>query len=165
MDIEPEHPEHIEPIRALTTAAFEAVPYSSHTEARIVHALRQAGALTLSLVAIEDGEVLGHVAFSPVTIGGRREGWYGLGPVSVRPARQRQGIGQALIRKGLHRLQALGAHGCVLVGHPGYYPRFGFASDPALSYRDLPPEYLQRLVFQGESPRGEVEFHPAFDAA
>lgn len=150
-------------IHALTAAAFQGKPYSDGTEAHIVDGLRAAGALTISLVAEDYDEIVGHVAFSPVTINGRPGRWYGLGPISVAPARQRRGIGTALIEAGLSRLRALGAAGCILLGDPAYYGRFGFVSDPVLRYRDVDPRYLQRLVFHGDAPAGEVAFHPAFD--
>lgn len=104
MEIRQERPEDIEGIRQITKAAFEPIEHSSQTEAAIVDALRSAGALTVSLVAVADGEIVGHVAFSPVTIDGADKGWYDLGPVSVRPDRQKEGIGGALIREGLARL-------------------------------------------------------------
>src|SRR5690606_20299677 len=113
-------------VGALTAAAFAGVPYASGTEPAIIAALRAAGALRLSLVAAEGQELLGHVAFSPVIIGGRDRGWLGLGPLSVRPDRQRRGIGSALVRTGLERLRRDGAGGCVLLGDPAYYRRFGF---------------------------------------
>jgi putative acetyltransferase len=138
--------------------------YSSQTEKAIVDALRSAGALTLSLIAIEDGKIIGHVAFSPVTINGKTNGWYGLGPVSVWPNQQGRGIGQALIREGLNNLRDMNAQGCVVLGDPGYYSRFGFVSDPGLRYGDVPPEYFQRLGFTEIVPKGEVVFHPGFDA-
>ena len=164
MNIRPERPEDAAAIHDLTARAFRDMPFSSQTEAAIVDALRDAGAMTLSLVAEDGGQIVGHVAFSPVTIDGEAGGWYGLGPVSVEPERQKAGIGKALIREGLEQLQKAGAHGCVLVGEPGYYQRFGFASDPALKYADVPGEYVQRLVFKGAPPAGEITYHAAFDA-
>lgn len=152
-------------IRAITEAAFENHPHSSQTEGRIIDALREAGALALSLVAEDGGKVMGHVAFSQVAIGEVTGDWYALGPVSVAPALQRMGIGGALIRRGLERLKEAGAAGCVLVGDPSYYRRFGFVVDNALTWRDLPAGYLQYLSFSGDVPRGEVRFHPAFDVA
>jgi putative acetyltransferase len=104
------------------------------------------------------------VAFSPVTINGEAVRWFGLGPVSVEPAMQRRGIGRALIRDGLERLRSAGAEGCVLLGDPAYYRRFGFVSDPKLRYGDVPPEYFQRLSFNGAEPEGEVAYHAGFDA-
>jgi len=162
MQIRPERPEDIDTIRNLTAAAFKDMIYSSQTEAAIVDVLRSAGALTLSLVAIQENELVGHVAFSPVTINGEAKGWYGLGPVSVRPDRQRRGIGQALIRDGLNHLRRMDAQGCVVLGDPGYYSRFGFMSDPRLRYGDAPPEYFQCLGFTAAIPRGEVAYHSAF---
>lgn len=167
MQIRPEQPEDIAAIVALTTLAFAQAPHSSGTEAAIIDGLRDAGALTLSLVASDDtdaADLLGHVAFSPVSIGGVACGWYGLGPVSVRPGRQRGGIGSALIREGLQRLRDKGAGGCVLLGDPAYYARFGFANDPALTLEGVPPAYFMALSFDGKAPVGAVRYHPAFDA-
>jgi len=163
MHIRQERPEDAQEIHLLTEAAFKETPYGVQNEARIVHALRSAGGLTLSLVAIEDGEIIGHAAFSPVKINGASSEWYGLGPVSVRPDRQRRGTGQALFRDGLQGLRSLQAAGCVVLGDPAYYGRFGFRSDPELTYGNVPPEYFQRLAFTTYVPRGEVSYHPGFD--
>ena len=149
-------------IGALTTLAFATAAHSSGTEAAIVDALRQAGVLTLSLVAETGGELVGHVAFSPITVGAAAAGWFGLGPVSVRPDRQRCGIGSALIRTGLERLRQMDAAGCILVGDGNYYRRFGFENDPAIHHAGVPPEYLFALRFGEERPSGEVRFHAAF---
>ena len=116
-----------------------AGPTATAAKPAILDALRAAGALTVALVAEEGGEILGQVAFSPVAIDGTARDWYGLGPVAVRPDRQGQGIGQALIRAGLDRIRALGAQGCVLAGAPGYYGRFGFVADPRLQSPGIPP--------------------------
>lgn len=159
-----EMPEDIDAISKLTTAAFENTEHSSGTEAAIVDALRAAGALTISLVALENEEIVGHIAFSPVTIESGAEAWYGLGPVSVRPDRQGYGIGKMLIESGLAQLKQNGANGCVVLGDPGYYTRFGFTSDPALRYADVPAEYFQRIVFKGPPPTGAVAYHAGFDA-
>lgn len=105
-------------ITEVTVAAFETLEISNHTEQFIIEALRTAKALSISLVAELDGRVVGHIAFSPVTISDGTRNWYGLGPVSVLPAYQRQGIGKALIREGLSRLKDVHAQGCCLVGHP-----------------------------------------------
>jgi putative acetyltransferase len=163
LDIRPEQPSDHAAIRAVTKAAFAPMSYSSQTEAEIIEALRAAGTLTVSLVAIEDGELVGHVAFSPVTIEGE-SGWFGLGPVAVKPGLQRGGIGSALIRSGLDRLRALNAKGCVLVGDSGYYGRFGFKPDPRLVYEGLPAEYFLVLPFTEAVLTGVVKFHPGFEA-
>ena len=163
MLILPEAPRDRDAIYALTQAAFEGNPHSEGTEGRITDALREAGAVTLSLTAWEDGRLAGHIAFSPVTVGDGSAGWYGLGPLAVRPDCQGRGIGSALSREGLARLRALGAAGCVVLGEPAYYGRFGFAPAPALKYPGAPPEYFMALAFT-RLASGEVAYHPAFSA-
>lgn len=96
-------------IRDVTASAFEGLEVSRQTEPFIIAALRAGGALTVSLVAEVAGRVVGHIAFSPVTVSDGSRGWYGLGPLSVLPAYQRQGIGSALVEAGLSRLKGLGA--------------------------------------------------------
>lgn len=163
MQIRLERPEDATTIHALTDTAFKGMPFSDDTEASVIDALRAAGALTLSLVATQGGEIVGHVAFSPVTINGEAGDWYGLGPVSVWPNLQRQGIGQSLIREGLGRLKSMGAGGCVLLGNPAYYRRFGFENDPDLRHAGAPSWAFQCLTLNGHRPIGEVSFHPCFD--
>mgnify|MGYP001166069778 FL=1 len=152
----------IDAIAAVTVAAFATLAISNQTEHYIIAALRAADALTLSLVAEADGRLVGHIAFSPVTISDGTPDWYGLGPVSVLPAYHRQGIGSALIRAGLARLPALGARGCCLVGHPAYYGRFGFQHSHELGVAGVPEEAFFALAFTGQLPRGTVAFHTAF---
>mgnify|MGYP000552805329 CR=1 FL=1 len=164
MQICPETPDDRDAIFAVTQAAFQNHPHSQQTEGYIIDALRAGGALALSLVARVDGDVAGHVAFSPVVVSDGTPGWYGLGPVSVAPARQGRGIGAALIRDGLSRLKAMGAAGCVVMGEPGYYRRFGFAQVPALTYPGVPPEYFMALVFT-QPARGVVSYHDGFYAS
>jgi putative acetyltransferase len=151
-------------ITDVTVAAFETLAISGHTEQFIVEALRAAHALTLSLVAERAGRVVGHIAFSPVTLSDGTAGWYGLGPVSVLPQCQRRGIGKALVAEGLARLEALGARGCCLVGHPEYYRRFGFQNVPQLQVPGVPPEVFFARSFDGHVPQGTVTFHAAFQA-
>lgn len=162
MQIRPERPGDEEAISLLTTAAFLTAEHSDGTEAQIVEQLRKARALLLSLVAEGETGISGHIAFSPVVIGGAGQGWVGLGPVSVAPAHQRGGIGGALTRDGLARMQAAGHGGCVVLGDPGYYARFGFAVTPGITYPGVPPEYFMALRFDGPLPQGEVAYHPAF---
>ena len=154
--------EDADAIHELTWAAFEPMPYSNNTEAQIVRDLRASGDLTLSLVAEEGGQIIGHVAFSPITIGDIRDGWYGLGPISVRPERQRQGIGRELILKGFDLLRERNATGCALIGNPAVYHGVGFESDGKLTYGDLDTRYVQRIVFNGSPPSGALKFSPAF---
>jgi putative acetyltransferase len=162
MEIRWECAEDVDAIRTVTSAAFKNAPHSNQKEVAIIDALRNAGALAVSLVAVDDRALVGHIAFSVVTINGEVNGWYGLGPVSVRPDRQCQGIGQTLIQTGLDCLKDLHAQGCVVLGDPGYYGRFGFVSDPDLRYGNVPPEYFQRLAFTGTAPKGNVSFHDGF---
>ncbi|GAA4501113.1 N-acetyltransferase [Pseudaeromonas paramecii] len=162
--IRDETPADWEAITAVTEAAFASLEISQHTEQFIIQALRAAGALSVSLVAHIHGQVVGHIAFSPVTLSDGTPNWYGLGPVSVLPDYQRQGIGQALIQAGLARLHTLPAQGCCLVGHPEYYVKFGFRNPDGLVYEGVPPEYFFALSFDGQLPQGTVSFHPAFAA-
>lgn len=164
--IEPERPGDTIKISQITTTAFAPMPFSDGNEARVIDALREAGALTVSLVAIAaDGELVGHVALSPVRIDGQPSDWYGLGPVSVAPEIQRRGVGSALIAEGLDRLRELKAGGCVLLGDPNYYRRFGFVSVPTLTHRGKPNAYFQSLALRAPPRKGDVSFHPAFDAS
>jgi putative acetyltransferase len=162
MLIRDEQPADIDAIRIVVATAFAALTASDQTETAIIDRLRSSGALTLSMVAVASDEVVGHIAFSPVTIARRNEDWYGLGPVAVRPDHQRRGIGQALVRAGLHRLRALGAMGCVLVGEPDYYRRFEFNTHSQLNVTDVPPPYFLALPFTADIPAGQVRYHPAF---
>lgn len=149
-------------ISEVTIAAFKTLAISGHTEQFIIKALRGAGALTISLVAELDGRVAGHIAFSPVAISDGSPGWYGLGPVSVLPELQKQGIGSSLVLKGLSLLKDLGAQGCALVGDPGYYRRFGFRNIPGLIHEGIPQEYFLALPLGATIPQGTVEFHEGF---
>lgn len=162
--IRPEMPQDIQPIFDLTALAFAEHPFSSKTEQFIVDQLRQRQALAISLVAEIQGIVVGHIAFSPVTISDGSSRWFGLGPVSVQPDYQRQGIGSALIREGLEQLRASAAAGCVLLGEPEFYSRFGFQANPALVLTGVPAEYFMALPFMGLPAHGEVFYHPAFTA-
>lgn len=137
-----------EAIHDLTLVAFEPMTFSDGSEAPIIKSLRESGDLTLSLVAEENGKIIGHIAFSPV---------------SVWPDEQRRGIGKALILRGLGMLRGRGACGCALIGNPEIYSRAGFKSDDQLSYRNLDRGYVQRIVFAGPAPCGELKFAPAFE--
>ena len=151
-------------ITDVTVAAFKTLEISNHTEQFIIAALRAAKALTISLVAEVDGRVIGHIAFSPLTISDGTRDWYGLGPVSVLPEYQRQGIGTALMREGLSRLKDMNAQGCCLVGHPDYYRKFGFKNMPGFVYEGVPQEFFLSLSFDGHTPLGTVAFHEGFKA-
>jgi len=164
-----ETPDDISAIEAITVAAFADAPHTSHTEQFIVRALRAANELTLSVVAEEHGQIVGHVALSPVTITGghgrKAEGWYGLGPISVLPNRQGQGIGSRLMEQALAELRAMHAEGCVLLGDPTCYVRFGFQAHAGLQLPGVPPGYFMALALHGPVPEGIAHYSDAFNAA
>lgn len=160
--IRTETPADVATIEALTIAAFLDAPHTDHNEQHIVRALREAGALSVSLVAEVDGVLVGHVAVSPVSVSDGTPGWYGLGPISVLPTHQGRGIGSRLMHAALEALRQRGAAGCVLLGDPAYYQRFGFRAEPALQLAEVPPEYFQALCFGDVLPQGWVIYHPVF---
>lgn len=162
LKIRPERAGDEQAIFDLTATAFEPKAYSDGTEALIINDLRKDGDLTISLVAIKGGEVVGHVAFSPVAISEGNKDWYGLGPVAVRLNLQRTGIGSKIINLGLSILKSKGASGCALIGDPDYYERFGFKSDGKLHYEGLPDKLVQWLSFGDENPEGDLKFCAAF---
>jgi putative acetyltransferase len=162
IEIRNEIPADAPAIAAVTAAAFLNAPHTGHNEQFIVSALRQAGQLAVSLVAVAEGDVIGHVAISPVSISDGTPGWCGLGPISVLPPYQRRGVGARLMREALRILREKGAAGCVVLGDPAYYGRFGFLADPALVLPGVPPEYFQALRFGSFGPRGVVSYHAAF---
>jgi putative acetyltransferase len=184
LQIRRETPADIGAIAAVTRAAFQSAAHSSQTEHLIVDALRSSGVLTVSLVAQSlaapseplpsAGEIVGHIAFSPVTMGGQATRWFGLGPLSVLPARQRQGIGTRLVEAGLDELRCGAAAGCVVLGDPRYYERFGFRQFAGLTLPGVPAEYFLALVLAEEadgkskalaegSSALEVAYHAAFN--
>ncbi len=163
--IRDERPGDIAAIAYITEEAFKTIEISNHTEQFIINALRARGALTISLVAEIEKNVIGHIAFSPLTVSDGTSDWYGLGPVSVLPDFQGQGLGKALIEQGLSRLNDINAKGCCLVGHPEYYKKFGFKNVTDLVYKGVPKEVFFVLSFNGTTPLGEVTFHDAFNAA
>jgi putative acetyltransferase len=163
MVIRPEKPGDERAIDEVVRDAFAGAAHSSGTESLIVKALRDSRAITISLVAAEGANIVGHVAVSPVRVRGAAGEWFGIGPLSVRPQWQRRGIGRALTREALEQLRRSGAAGCVVLGDPNYYGQFGFEHDPSLCYRDVPPPYFQFIAFAGEQPTGSVDYHPAFE--
>ncbi|WP_206615514.1 GNAT family N-acetyltransferase [Solirhodobacter olei] len=147
----------------MTKVAFAPVEWSDGSEPQIVDRLRLNGNLTVSLVAVEDDQIVGHVAFSPVTVSDADGRWFGLGPISVHPDLQRVGIGRLLIEEGLERLRSLGCAGCIVLGDPAYYGRFGFSSPGDLTYGDAPTRYLQALSFEDKRASGNVQYSSAFE--
>ena len=163
-DIRKEVPADIPAIETVIIAAFRSAEHSSGTEQYIVAALRDAGQLSVSLVAEDHEQVVGHVAVSPITISDSTASWYGLGPVSVVPERQGQGLGALLVTSALRELRTLGAAGCAVLGEPSYYARFGFRPEPGLVLPGVPAQYFQALALQGAAPSGQVAYHTSFEA-
>lgn len=147
-------------ISRLVTEAMRLLAQATGTEAGIVEELRAQGALLLSLVAEEEGEVIGYLAASAARVG-PQEGWGLIGPLAVRPSRHGQGIGSALMAEALNRLRVV-SRGAALVGDPAYYGRFGFRAFPGLGVAGCPPEVVQALPFDGIAPCGELIHHSAF---
>lgn len=164
ISIRPETSEDIEAIDTVTVEAFLNAPHTEHTEQYIVKGLRDSAALTISLVADLNNEVIGHIAISPISVSDGSQQWYGLGPISVTPKYQGSGVGTELMHAALTKLKSLGASGCVLLGDPAYYNRFGFKPEAGLVLPDVPPEYFQALSFGKPIPQGSVFYHPAFGA-
>jgi len=160
--IRPESPLDKQAIYDLAKRAFAPMPFAAGNEQDLVNALREQGALEISLVAEHKGRVVGHIAFSPAISGQNTDRWYALGPVSAEPDMQRCGIGSALIHQGLDMLRQRGAAGCVLVGSLDYYPRFGFQSAPVNCPAGEPAEYYQILCMAADKPQGIIGFHPLF---
>lgn len=166
-----ESPTDVGAIDSVTREAFASAEHSDGTEQDIVAALRDAGTLSVSLVAESGGEVVGHVAASPVRLAPVAEGkWFGIGPLSVRPDKQKRGIGAALMEAALEQLGERGAAGVVLLGDPEYYRRFGFVQAAPLRFPDAPAEYFQAkfLGTRGgdgpEFPASDVIYDDAFGA-
>lgn len=146
----------------LIAEAFRGHPRSHGEEPRIVRGLRDCGALAVSLVAEDAGRIVGHVALSPVQIAGAICHWFGLGPLSVHPDQQGRGIGSALVQEGIRRLRERSARGCVVLGYPAYYPRFGFQVEPGLTLAGSTPGHFMALCLDPPPPEGRVGYHPAF---
>jgi putative acetyltransferase len=164
MHIRAELPNDAEAIAQVTIRAFQNAPHTDHTEQFIVRELRAANSLTVSLVAELHGQIVGHVAVSPVTISDGSPHWFGLGPISVAPEFQGQGVGSELMNAAVSALHELSAQGCVLLGDPSYYRHFGFHPVPGLMLPGVPAEYFQAMPIRGLLPQGEVKYHEAFNA-
>ena len=149
-------------IRRVTEAAFRGRPYADGDEQEVVDRLRSSSALALSLVAVQNGELIGQISFSPATVEDGSSPWFALGPVSVEPSRQGEGIGSMLINHGLSRVEAMGALGCILTGDPKYYVRFGFNVAPQNAPANEPAAYFQLKLINGAQPNGRFTFHRAF---
>ncbi len=157
-----ELPSDIDAIAEVINMAFSKVEASGGNESTVVEGLRLSGALSVSLVVTLNDTIVGHIAVSPVLINRVDRGWFGLGPVAVLPQVQRQGIGSKLVRLALENLFRKGAKGCVLLGDPSYYSRFGFSSGNGLVYAGVPGEQFMSRSFSAQTPSGFVSYHPVF---
>ena len=155
--IRPEEPKDHRAIFEVTQRAFAPMPFAVGDEQNLINVLRDMGALSLSLVAEQQGRVVGHVALSPVTHTSGEEGWFGLGPISVEPALQREGIGGMLISEAKAWLKSRKARGCILVGDTKYLSRHGFRPSPAHTPEKEPPEYFMVLPLDGATPAGRFQ--------
>jgi putative acetyltransferase len=154
----------ISAIRLVAELAFDDAENPNNSEPLIIEALRQAGALSLSLVAEYRSAIIGHIAISPVTMTTDVPGWFALGPLSVRPDLQKRGVGSDLVKEALRMLKEHGAAGCVVLGEPKFYQRFGFRPEPGLILHGIQPDLFQAITFVGRAPFGIVSYHPAFYA-
>jgi putative acetyltransferase len=165
--VRPEIPADHAEVRRVNELAF-----GQPAEADLVDALRAAGAATLSLVAVHEGRVAGHILFSPVTVASPSGDFaaVGLAPMAVLPELQKQGVGSLLVRAGLDELRRAGHEVVVVLGHPVYYPRFGFARAGARGIRfehDAPDKAFMVLELRPGALRGRggvVRYRPEFDA-
>jgi putative acetyltransferase len=160
--IREERPEDRRAIYDITQRAFAPMPYAEGNEQDLIDRLRESGALALSLVAEKDGAVIGQATFSPAFAADGSSGWYALGPISVEPEFKHKGIGSQLIRAGIAWLEGQKAVGCVLVGNPAYYSRFGFRLFPDLAPEGEQAKYFQILPLGITEPNTVVGFHPVF---
>lgn len=164
VDIREERPEDLEAIREVNRLAF-----AQETEARIVDALRANGAALLSLVAIVNGKVAGHIMYSPATIASLAGA--ALGPMAVLPELQRSGIGGRLVTSGNLMLRDRGCPFVIVVGHPEYYPRFGFTAAKPLGILcewELPDDVFMVLALDPSrmaGVRGMARYRPEFAEA
>ena len=162
--IREESPADIPTISDLTTRAFATAKQAAGNEAEIVEKLRDADALTLSLVAEHEGRIVGHAAVSPVTVSDGTEGWYALGPVSVEHELQRQKIGTQLINRAIDILEKSGAEGLTAAGEEVFFVRFGFLPIPFFYHASVPEEnFLSVRINAADYPDGEAVYHEAFN--
>jgi putative acetyltransferase len=151
-------------VYAINLSAFE-----TSSEAKLVDALREQAQPIVSLVSEEKSELVGHIMFSPVSLSGHPDvRMMGLAPMAVIPEHQNTGIGSALVQAGLDQCRKLGVTAVVVLGHPKYYPRFGFSPSSLFgidSEYEVPEEVFMAMELQAGSLSGitgRVKYHAAF---
>lgn len=142
--------------------AFSGHPHSVQNEYEIVEKLRSSHSLITEITDYDGDLLTGYCAFSPLLLNGKPAKWAGAGPLAVLPGYQNKGMGTALMQEGIRKLQSLGYEGCVLVGDPVFYSRFGFMPHQDMILENIPAEYFLVLSFSGIIPKAKVAFHPAF---
>jgi putative acetyltransferase len=164
MHIRFERPADADEIRAVNASAF-----GTAAEADLVEVLRRVAFPLISLVAEQDDTIAGHILFSPVTLSSDPSlRIAGLAPMAVRPARQRVGIGSMLVRAGLEECRSVGFLAVTVLGHPKFYPRFGFVPASRFgiaSTYDVPDDVFMALELEPgtlRETRGVIHYHPAF---
>lgn len=162
IEVRPEKEQDWPTIHEITKLAFAGRPYSDGDEPELIDHLREKDLLILSLVAIDNGEIVGQITFSEASIESKTGPWFALGPVSVTPERQGEGIGSLLIETGLSEITKLDALGCILTGNPDYYRRFGFKFAPENCPANEPEEYFMLKLLSSEKPEGRFAFHETF---
>ena len=166
MLIRKEKTEDIEKIREINFQAFE-----TEAEANLVDKLRRSGMSLISLVAEVKGEIVGHILFSPVKLAGNKSDLKiaGLAPMAVKPDSQNQGIGTALVKSGLIHCKSEGYQAVVVLGHPDYYPEFGFVPSSKYGIKseyDIPDEVFMIKELENDALTdctGTVKYHEAFN--
>ncbi|WAT16984.1 N-acetyltransferase [Aurantiacibacter sp. MUD11] len=149
-------------IRALVERAFAGHPYSDGDEAEVIDRLRRDGELLLSLVAEQDGEIIGQVTYSEARLSNGETGWMVVGPVAVAPARQGEGVGRALMEAGEAAMKERGARGITVLGDPALYARFGYRQGTPMTLAGELGEYLQVKSFGAPIPAAAISYAPAF---
>ena len=164
--IRPEVPEDHQKIRTINLSAFE-----TDVEANLIEALRRSGIPLISLVAEQNGELVGHILFSPVRMEGSGSdvSIAGLAPMAIFPEYQKQGIGTLMIEEGVKRCHEAGYAAIVVLGHPQYYQKFGFIPSVRFGIRseyDVPDDvFMVRELDRGalDGCKGTVKYHEVFN--
>ena len=163
LSIRPESKDDHTGVSELLQLAYVHSPYRHHNEHQFVETLRFEKALDVALVAHLDGDVVGYIALSKITVDRRDIGWYAIAPIAVNPKLQAKGIGARLINAALDRLALKNANGVVVLGEQSFYGKFGFTTEHGLRLVGQHPDYVLALDFNESAPMGDIAFHFAFD--